>query len=247
MHRRPVVTSTLLNPPRRRRWRRFAWLLAQLALGVLLGSALFDRFLMPRVVGHGSDSVVPDIAGRNLAEARRQLAAAHLELGRVLEVPDATIPAGRIVRAEPPAKARVRRGRDVHVVVSRGTPERRVPDVTGLTIRHAGIELSQRGLRTGEIVELPSAEFGSGEILGTRPGPGDVPSASGKVDLLVSGGAPRLLYRMPELRGHTLDEAERVLSVVGVSITTVPGTGVIVRQQPEPGQPIWSGSSVYVE
>jgi serine/threonine-protein kinase len=247
MHRQPLVTSAKLSPPRPRRWPRRVWLLARLALGLLVGAALFDRVIMPRVVGHGADSIVPDLTGRTLSEARRQLAAADLKMGRVLEVPHTSVASGRIVRVEPPPRARVRRGRDVHVVVSRGTPERRVPDVIGLTIRHAGIELSQSGLLTGEIVELPSAELRDGEILGSRPAAGDVPSASGKVDLLVSGGAPRLLYRMPELRGRTLAEAEAILSAVGVSVTTRLGTDLITNQQPEPGQPVWSGSSVYVE
>jgi serine/threonine-protein kinase len=247
MQREPIMIFGRGTRTRGRVWTSRVWWLARIAAGVLLGAGLFDRVIMPRVVGQGTDSVVPELTGQTVNEGRRRLERTGLVAGRVLEVSHPTVGAGRVVRQDPAPGAHVRRGRAIQLVVSRGTPEREVPDLTGLTVRHAGVELSQRGLQMGELVELPSAERADGEILGTRPAAGEEPSPSGKVDLLVSSGEARVLYQMPDLRGRDFREAEEMLRSVGIAVTTRPGTITIFRQAPAAGEPIWSGSTAHLE
>jgi serine/threonine-protein kinase len=227
----------------RSRWFR----VALAALGVVAGLALFDRVVMPLVVHPSADRRVPDLRNRTFADAEVRLRAARLELGRSLEVTDEVRPTGTIVAQEPPAGARVRSGRKVNLLVSSGPAVRQIPDLTGKTARLASIELSQVGLSAGVTMIVPSTLLREGEIIGTRPARGERPERGGKIDLLVSGGSPRGLYLMPDLRGVPFDEASRRLRAAGIFVSGERLGDRVLTQDPPPGSPIAWGDAARID
>ncbi len=224
---------------------RSRWLLAALALlGIVIGLGLFDRVVMPLAVHHSADQKVPDLRGRAISDAEARLRAAQLEAGQTLEVHDDSRPAGTIVAQEPPAGAQVRSGRRVNLLVSAGPAVREIPDLTGKTARLASMELAQVGLSAGLTMIVPSSLLREGEIIGTRPARGESPVHGGKIDLLVSGGPPRGLYLMPDLRGVTLYEAARRLEAAGIHVSGERSENRVQVQDPPPGSPIaWGGAA----
>ena len=64
--------------------------------------------------------MVPDLAGKDLAVAQSELAAAGLELGEVGEEPNNIYSLGKVVRSEPPLGTTVQEGDTINLIVSQG-------------------------------------------------------------------------------------------------------------------------------
>lgn len=223
------------------------WLLLRICLGLVLGAVLLDRVVMPRVVHHGADTVVPSVIDRTREDAERLLRGSSLKLGTIQEAPHPEIVAGQVVSQEPPAGTNVRRGRDVHLLISEGTPIRTVPPLTGKTMRHARVELTQRGLLVGEVKMLKGSIYPAGEIVAVSPAAGEAPDRNGRVDLLVSDGPKRELFLMPDMRRLRRGEAAAHLRSLGIRVSTPDEEGRVVFQDPPPRDPIWTGSLVVLD
>jgi eukaryotic-like serine/threonine-protein kinase len=241
----PSRLAILLRRPRGRA-ARLAYDIGQLVVGLLVGVLLFDRIVMPRVVRQGWDTTVPDLRGSERDAGETLLRQARLRTGQVLEVPDPDALAGKIISQDPPAGARVRRGRLVHLLVSQGAPIHQVPDLVGKTVRAARLDLVQNGMQQGAILVLPSDAVPEGDVIGTHPQRGAAPHRDGSVDLLVSGGEQRLLYLMPDLRGMESEDAAARLRAVGIQVdpSSEAAGRFVSAQTPEPGEPIASGQFV---
>ncbi len=238
----------LIGRSRRRRLDQPGVQIGLAVLGLLFGLFLFDRLVMPRVVHHGRDTIVPDLKGTARDHAVTNLRAARLRPGLVLEESDPGTEAGRIISQDPPAGARVRRGRHVRLLVSEGAEVRKVPDLAGKTVRSARLELADLGLQQGAVLVLPSDAVAEGEIMGTHPARGAVPVRNESIDLLVSGGPQRVLYLMPDLRGLDYEDAAARLRSVGIQVASPEGgAGRVSAQEPVPGEAIAPGDYARLE
>ncbi|KAB1656761.1 PASTA domain-containing protein [Pseudoclavibacter chungangensis] len=73
-------------------------------------------------VPEANNIAMPDLAGMTSAEAQSALSAAGFSSGTILEHPEAssTVPAGQIIRSDPPAGSQVSSSSDVRIYVSTG-------------------------------------------------------------------------------------------------------------------------------
>ena len=222
-------------------------LVLRVALGLAIGALVFDRVVMPWIVRHGDDSVVPPLEGKTREEADKLLRGAALKLGGLQEVSHRSAAAGQIVAQEPPAGSLVRSGRAVYLMISNGVAAREVPDLAGKTLRHARLELSQRGLLPGEVTLLRGSRHPEGAVVATSPCPGEMPDRSGRVDLLIGGSGSAELYLMPDMHGWGKQEAASFLRRQGLRVSVAGLDDRVDSQIPAPGEPVWSGSTVALE
>lgn len=171
-------------------------------LGFLAAVLLFNLVIMPRFVRHGNEIEVPDLVGRPIAEAGARLAQAGLAVRDTLERPSATVRASYVLDQEPSGGSRIKPGRSVLLVVSRGMGERTVPDVAGQSKRYASLSLSQEGYELGDVVRVPSSTVPRDIVVASDPGAGETLSPGARVSLLVSNGPEREVWVMPELAGQ---------------------------------------------
>ncbi|MBD3162323.1 MAG: PASTA domain-containing protein [Candidatus Latescibacteria bacterium] len=240
-------TMTGTRRTRLRIWGGRIWLLARIGLGLALGALLLDRVVMPQVVRHGSDVIVPSVTDRPEETGIALLREAGLAPGSVRGVPDPQVAAGRIVSQDPPAGTRVREGRGVHLLVSRGSPVREVPALAGKSFRHAQLELSRRGLGLGRVTRLATSLRADGEVIASRPPAGRLPGPDGLVDLLVGEPNPQRFYVMPDFRGARWQEAAARLRQIGVRVSHWGAHDRVFRQDPGPGGPIRPGMTVILD
>lgn len=194
------------------------------------------------------DVAVPDVAALPAARAEELLRAAGLGLGPRTELPDPSVSAGAVIRADPAAGVALPRGVPVALVVSTGPPDVVVPDVLGLPADQADEALRAAGLAAGpRLLQLdPSAPAGT--VLRTDPAPG-VPLRPGvPVGLLVSAGPPPLV--IPRVIGQPESSAVDQLRQSGLQVEivrhaspTVPAEHVL-GQVPEPGVEVTTGTTV---
>jgi beta-lactam-binding protein with PASTA domain len=137
--------------------------------------------------------VVPDVTGASWADAMARLRALGLTMVVAEErytldaAPDTVIG----VIAPYPGK-RVRRGRQVRVVLSKGAGNVRVPDVRHLAMPEARKELEKAHLKVAETTEQrPDYGVPEGQVVAQRPESGAVVAPGTEVALVCSSGRPK--------------------------------------------------------
>lgn len=227
--------------------RRLRWCLFVLA-GFFVGVGVFDRIVMPRVTRHGDEVVIPDCVGVPLDEARGKLAAADLQAADGPTHFSADIPRGQVIGSSPLGGMRVKRGREVFLSVSLGVVDHRVPDVMGLSLRMARVQLQELGLNMGDVAYAAVGETDAEEILAMSPEPGAPLPSEGTVSFLLSKKRKATAYHLPDLRGYSISEVMAWLRANGFSAqldqSGLASDTPVLATDPPAGGLLWAGSVV---
>lgn len=127
---------------------------------------------------------VPDVAGYDAAIARTLLEAAGLAVGSVVHT-QAPTPADVAVNTRPPAGATLLPGTAVTLVVSVGAATIHVPDLVGLTVDSARIDLEAAGLQLGTNFAQRSNVGEPGTIFYQDPAPGTLSAPGTTVNVRI--------------------------------------------------------------
>jgi eukaryotic-like serine/threonine-protein kinase len=233
---------------------RLSWI-ARLAMMIfVLASASFlSAITVIRIAIQGREVIVPDVSGKNLADAQAALRSRSLGV-KVEDRVYSAQPADAVVRQSPPPGVRVKVGQYVHVALSLGPQQVKIPDLGEKSLRADRIQLLRSGLQVGEVssVALPGEPMDT--VVMQYPAYGAPDASSSHVDLLVSLGTPTPAYVMPDLQGISLGEAEAKLSSAGLrlgKLTFATGDeashGIIASQNPAPGAKVEGGSAVELQ
>ncbi|WP_114856339.1 Stk1 family PASTA domain-containing Ser/Thr kinase [Brachybacterium sp. YJGR34] len=225
-----------LLPGTPRRSRPLA-LLATLSLVAALGGGAWSGADWYLNEGPGADRTVPLVTGTPLADADAALTAEDLAVSTE-ERFDASVPAGHVIDVTPSTGATVKKGADVHVVVSRGEQTFPVPDLVGTDLDTARAEVEERGLELVEDDPEYSESAPAGEILSQSADAEALPEG-GEVHVVVSQG--REPIAIPDQRGSSGSSARSTLESAGFTVTasqahsgSVP-RGAVISQDPASG------------
>ena len=212
---------------------------------VLVAVALISAITTIRLTIHSGQETMPDLVGRPLDTGQRIMSGLGLELKIEGRLFNTKYPANQIVSQVPPPGSRIKAGQHVHVLVSLGQPQVKVPDVLGSSARGAQIAAVQGGLTVGDVVEVHWPGTESDRVVAQEPPASAAEVHSPALNLLVSLGTPLPAFECPNFVGEPLIEARRHLQENGFkvrSVETVPREGVpvdtILSQSPEPGKKI---------
>ncbi len=223
---------------------------ALLALvGFVIGCALFDRLLMPRMVRLGDEVEVPEVTGLSLDEAKKKLDASDLKADAAPGRYSSEIPRGQVLLSLPQAGSRVKRHRQIELTQSLGAVDRRIPNLLSATVRMARIQLQEMGVRSGSIVYAATDEMSPDQVMAMSPDAGSEVAGDEAVSFLVSKPEKKRPFVLPNLRGLKEDEATTWLRANGfnVSFSEESGAGqgwYVVATDPPTGGMIWTGSTV---
>ena len=171
-----------------------------------------ERSRVTLFVGAGpTETSVPALEGRTLADAEPLLAQRGLTLGQVTEVPTSDPElVGRIVRSVPGPGETVPGGSAVAVEVGIEQPTAAVPETRGQSADDAQRALEEAGFR----VQREQVDGGGdeGTVVGTNPPAGTQAERGSAVTLQISRGNQ---IRVPDVRGMDLDEAADALREAG--------------------------------
>lgn len=244
-----VVERKRIKKEKRRKRRTgiyiFLFFLAFLA-GLFWAASILPELIFPEEVS------VPDITGKTTEEARRILEKKGLKFAVDKEIYSSEVAAGRVIRQDPEANRRVKVGRTVWSVVSRGPRLVQVPDVIGLQVRDARLRITQVGLKVRSETGVYEPDAPLNTVVNQSPQPGAFLEEGLAVDLMVNQGqAARPLVVLPDFRGQLLEEAKARLRELGLVIGNVwrdsnPALPpwVIISQNPAPGSRVPQGTSV---
>lgn len=131
---------------------------------------------------------VPSVKGLSLAEARREIVAAGLQVGEVSYQEDDSAPNGTVIEQAPGIDQPVEENTTVALVLSRGKQTVTVPQITGRTVAEARERLEKANLHVGEVQDIFHESVPKGLIVKQGIAAGTKVEAGAGVDLTVSKG-----------------------------------------------------------
>lgn len=159
-------------------------------VSLVAGAILLNYAVMPLVVRHGDVIRVPNVARLSVREAEETLKREGFGVKIGGTRYDPAVGEGLVVAQSPRAKALAKRGRRIYVTISKGGQLYAVPDVEGVSLRQAELQIKNNGLKLGRVTYRPSEDVPKGVIVSQRPAADDSVGRSVPVDLVVSSGPP---------------------------------------------------------
>jgi eukaryotic-like serine/threonine-protein kinase len=188
---------------------------------------------------------VPAVAGDLVADARRAVVGAGLEVGGVRRRFDDQVPVDHVIAVRPD-RARLPEGTSVTLIVSDGPKPVPIPDVRGMTEDRA-VALTATHFEV-ILEEDFSKKVARGRVIGSDPAAGTELQPGETVVLRISLGPE--FFDCPDFDGMSVDAARELAESVGLNLTAlpVPGSngGNIVSQLPSAGTRVRYGSTITV-
>jgi serine/threonine-protein kinase len=212
------------------------------------GKRVREHGTVTLTVSRGPERVrVPDVTGKSLTAARKQLKQLGLTPGTITREFSDDVDAGQVIATDP--KPGTRRAPDtaVAITVSKGEPVD-VPDVVGDTVADATAELEDAGLKVDFAAErVYSDEADDGDVAAQSPGPDDQDAQLAQGDtvtLTLSKG--QQMVDVPDVDGKDVDEAKQILQDAGFDVRVIRYfiTGKVTNQSPGGGEQAAKGSTI---
>jgi serine/threonine-protein kinase len=198
--------------------------------------------LVTYVLSKGPDlRAVPTLVGSTQAAATQALTTAGLGVGTVTQE-FSRAQSGTVIRTDPPAGQRLRKGASVALVVSKGVEMLTVPDVRAKQQAAAVASLRNAGF-AASVTQVFSDSVPAGIVADQSPNSGTAPRGS-TVTLQVSKG-PELIT-VPDVTGQPQDEAVAQLEALGLKtrVISIPGPGIVRQQTPSAGTKVRKATTV---
>jgi serine/threonine-protein kinase len=195
---------------------------------------------------------VPDIVGKNQVQAQEMLVERGLVPRLSAEKYDPDVPANTVISQSPLGGEKVKKGREVYYVLSKGESLVSVPDVRELTLREAQLELENRNLQLGNVDRVFSDTVPEDHVISQNPRANTSVSIGTRVDLSVSKGPEEEKTVVPRLIGLLLDKAESTLADHSLELGEVAEVhtnlayGTVMAQDPIEGTEVLAHSKVNV-
>jgi eukaryotic-like serine/threonine-protein kinase len=222
--------------------------------GAALGIVVVDKVVMPGIV-HSDRQVVivPDLANLQWEKARQRLFDVGLRLQIQARQYDEKLLRDYILSQQPAPGEKVKKGRMVIVVVSKGSEVGVVPNVRKLTERKAVTELRKQGFIVGKRKRDFSDSLEKDMVVQVSPPPGSSISREMPVDLVISDGVKPTHADVPNLIGESLLDAKKKIEESGLELGTIDyknnatlSPGTIISQSVAPGSSVPLESTVNV-
>lgn len=189
-------------------------------------------------------ATVPEVEGQGLAEARRLLDEAGLNVGEVTEEFDDAIFGGNVVSVEPGPGTTLERGERVNLVVSTAV---RVPDVTGTPLDDAVDALEDEGFDVDATRDRDATGVDFDAVVGVSPDPGTLldPEEDMEVEVTVPGKIPA-----PNVVGLSVADAREVLEDAGLRISGASrrdDSDTVQSQNPAAGEDVSQRARIRVD
>lgn len=159
------------------------------------------------------------------------------------EAYSASVPEGGIAALDPAPGTVLSVGSTVSMIVSKGSPPVKIPDVAGMSEDEARAALDAIGITVRDVKEKYSPDIESGRVIGTNPGIGSTVNAGGTATLTVSNSV-----EVPNLLGRSVSSARDELTRLGldVAVKQVADTdmSLVITQSPDGGELVKPGSKV---
>jgi serine/threonine protein kinase len=186
-----------------------------ISIGVLFGTIwtltqVFDG--LPTDGGAPTFIEIPDLTGSEQAQALEDLQNLGFKIG-IENSADASVPAGSVIRTQPPSNTIVNPDSLVTIIVSVGPEAFPIPYVLDIETERAIYIVEESGFTLGQLLEVNDENIPRGFIISQNPVAGTKMSPGTTVDLVVSKG-PSLIV-ISDLSRKSPEDAIQILETLG--------------------------------
>jgi len=151
---------------------------------IAIVGGFFSGYLLLTFIVLGGTTQVPDLIGKDIVVANKILREKGLYI-RIEGYEYSETPTGTVSNQNPPAGTKIKSGREIGVIVSKGLRFNILPDVTGINYEEAEKILNEKGITIEQIIYIHSEIYPEKTVIAQRPEPNE----GGKsIKLLVSKG-----------------------------------------------------------
>jgi serine/threonine-protein kinase len=219
--------------------RVFSILIYVLVFASLTALSSFFTF---RILGSQKTVTVPELVGKSLVDANKLIFQKKLYLKIDGEEFSTEIPSGHIIRQDIPAGNKIKEGRTIHILVSKGPKRNYMPYFIGLTIDEAKKLAQEKKIHIKRIIKVHSNSFEKGIVIAQRPTSEE--RGGDTITLVISRGAYPVYYRCPDFTVMSLEEAKNMADRLGVELELLGYGSKVASQSPKPGSLIKKGDIV---
>ena len=205
-------------------------------------SGISTYFTVSYFIKNEKTVVVPDFVGEDIIYVLELLTNLGLNAKVKGSEYSPDFAKNNIIYQDPAPGQIIKQGRDVRIIISKGTKNLSMPNLKGLNLQQARLIIEKNGLLEGETAKAFHAKIKQDKIIAQYPLPGTETFRGISSNLLISMGARPIEFVMPDLTGLFLDEAVLKAEQNHLVIDTIktvykkneiPNT--ILNQEPLPG------------
>ena len=195
-------------------------------------------------------TVVPNLSGKTVAEAKAIIEKQNLELGKEQEEYSDSIAEGYIIKTNPVAGSKIKRGNKINLIVSKGLNSFEMPNYVGETRATAEEDLKNTYKVSSKMITIEKVEtfeYAAGTVLEQTPAAGEQYSLNSKTKIVLKVAKETTSIEMPSYIGSTYDFARsNLVEIYGIKESNIElrktkhlpdgvfvSAGQIVSQTPE--------------
>ncbi len=221
-----------------------------IVIGVIAALALIGGLAFALMGGFGSGEPVPDVTGKTVDEATLVLQNAGFELGTTSTKYDDGVEAGKVISQDPAAEAKREKGTKVNLVISQGTEQVAVPDLTGMSADEAKQALKEKGLVPVGGEAKYSDTVAQNRVMGQSPSAGSTVAKGASIEYYLSLGTESI--SVPDVVGKGEAAARASLQNAGFDVTVdysysdSVAEGNVISQSPNASSRLGKGETVSI-
>ena len=186
-----------------------------MSIGVVFGTIwtltqVFDG--LPVDGGAPSLIEIPDLTGSEQAQALEDLQNLGFKVG-IENSANASVPAGSVIRTQPPSNTIINPDSLVTIIVSVGPEAFPIPYVLNIETERAIYVVEESGFTLGQLLEVNDENIPRGFVISQNPVAGTKMSPGATVDLVISKGPS--LIELSDLSRKSPEDALQILETLG--------------------------------
>ena len=186
-----------------------------ISIGVVIGTVwtltqVFDG--LPVDGGTPTLIEIPDLTGSEQAQALEDLQNLGFKVG-IENSADSSVPAGSVIRTQPPSNTVINPDSLVTIIVSVGPEAFPIPYVLDIETERAIYVVEESGFTLGQLLEVNDENIPRGFVISQNPVAGTKMSPGTTVDLVVSKGPS--LIEISDLSRKSPEDAIQILETLG--------------------------------
>jgi serine/threonine protein kinase len=186
-----------------------------ISIGVAIGTVwtltqVFDG--LPVDGGAPTLTEIPDLTGSEQAQALEDLQNLGFKVG-IENSADLSVPAGSVIRTQPPSNTVINPDSLVTIIVSVGPEAFPIPYVLDIETERAVYVVEESGFTIGQLLEVNDENIPRGFVISQNPVAGTKMSPGTTVDLVVSKGPS--LIEISDLSRKSPEDAIQILETLG--------------------------------
>jgi beta-lactam-binding protein with PASTA domain len=219
----------------------------------LVGVGIVSAFAVVALLLQQEEVRVPDLTGKDLVTTLETITQLGLQLKVDRREPHPTLPRDSVISQSPAAGNGIKKGRQIHVIVSQGPSDTQTPKLAGEPYRKADIMIRQAGFVPGTVSRVSSESAERDIVIAQDPPAGSPLDKGGAISLLVSSGRKAEMFVMPKLAGKRAEEAVKILDRMGLQHRVMYRAAAekataaersVIQQKPGAGSPVAADTTV---